>query len=242
MEREFLGEGLLRVEVHDPSLGPCREWLKGRLEGISRHGKALILRFDGRDVVLRLGMTGRLKLGEPDRSPRLTLFFPGKEVHLIDPRRFARIEALGRLPGGVDPFSDSAPQVLSRRAKGSRRPLKAFLMDQEVVLGLGNIYATEVLHRAGFHPFIPAGEVRDWEGLISVAREILLEAISLRGTTISDWRDLYGRPGEYQRRLAVYGKEGRPCPRCGTPIERRVLQGRGTWFCPSCQDHGGGRG
>lgn len=240
LERECLGEELRGVRVCDPSLAYCGKLVRGRLEGVSRHGKALVLRFDGKEVVLRLGMTGRLKLGEPDAPPRLTLVFAGKEIHLIDPRRFARIEAVGRLPGGVDPFTDSAPWVLASRARGSRRPLKALLMDQEMVLGFGNIYATEVLYRAGLDPFMPAGEVVDWEGLLSVGRDVLLEAISSRGTTISDWRDLYGRPGEYQRRLAVYGREGKPCSRCGTPIERKVLYGRGTWFCPLCQNHRGG--
>jgi len=111
-------------------------------------------------------------------------------------------------------------------------------MDQRHVAGIGNIYASEILHAAGVHPLRPAGSLtaEEWEGVAHAARAILEEAIRLRGTTISDWRDLYGRPGEYQDKLRVYGRRGEPCPRCGTPIERVTLSGRGTYFCPRCQN------
>jgi len=242
LEAEVLGQPILRVQVFDPRLLQGGRLLRGEVQEVGRHGKALILGLDGHRVVLRLGMTGRLKIGEPDYPPRLTLHFPGKEVHLIDPRRFARVEPLGALPAGVDPLCPSAPEEVVPKARGSRKPLKAFLMDQQKVLGIGNIYACEVLYRAGLDPFIPAGDLPKgaWEALFAAAKEILGEAIALRGTTVSDWRDLYGRPGGYQGRLSVYGRDGEPCPRCGTPIKREVLQGRGTWYCPRCQKHGGG--
>lgn len=244
LEQEVLGEPILGVRVFDPNLQGAACLLCGELKGVHRHGKSLVFALDGHRVVLRLGMSGRLKLGKPDRTPRLTFLLPNKEIHLIDPRRFARIEAMRNLPRGVDPFSPSASREISVRAKRARKPLKAFLMDQEMVLGIGNIYACEILYRAGLDPFMPAGDLREvhWDAVFSEARGVLGEAIALRGTTIADWRDLYGRPGGYQERLFVYGREGKPCPRCRTPILRRVLQGRGTWFCPLCQRQKGGKG
>ena len=111
-------------------------------------------------------------------------------------------------------------------------------MDQRFVAGVGNIYASEILYAAQIHPLRPLSRLsqEEWDQIMMSAREILTEAIRYRGTTISDWRDLYGRPGEYQKRLKVYGKEGEPCPRCGTSIRRIVVAGRGTYFCPRCQN------
>jgi len=232
LEEEILGEEVLGVSVFDSKLRGSEVLFRGRVCAVKRHGKALVLTLEGGDVVIRLGMSGRLKLGAPERPPRLTLRFPGGEIHLIDRRRLSSIGPLGGLPKGVDPLLGDPPLVWD-----SSRPVKALLMDQDFLLGVGNIYASEALFVAAVDPFVPASRLSPEERLriFGAVREVLLEAISLRGTTISDWRDLYGRPGLYQERLRVYGKEGRPCPRCGSPIRRRVLSGRGTWFCPSCQ-------
>ncbi len=231
LEEEILGEEILGVSVFDSRLKGAEALLKGRVYAVRRHGKVLILVLQRGEVAIRLGMSGRLRLGPPDGPPRLTIRFPAGEIHLIDRRRLSSIGPLEGLPKGIDPFLEDPP------VWSSRRPVKALLMDQDFLLGVGNIYASEALFVAGVNPFVPAFRLSPGERqrVLGAVRGVLLEAVSLRGTTISDWRDLYGRPGLYQERLRVYGREGRPCPRCGSPIRRRVLSGRGTWFCPSCQ-------
>jgi formamidopyrimidine-DNA glycosylase len=110
-------------------------------------------------------------------------------------------------------------------------------MDQKVIAGIGNIYACEILHRAAINPLREACSLSrdDWRDVTKAAEAVLTRAVECRGTSISDWRDLFGQPGLFQHELAAYGREGDPCPRCGKIIVRRRLSGRGTWFCPSCQ-------
>jgi formamidopyrimidine-DNA glycosylase len=123
-----------------------------------------------------------------------------------------------------------------RRIAASKAPLKAVLMDQGTVAGLGNIYATEILFEAGISPFRPAASISRPESDIirEAARSVLAEAIRLRGSTVENYRAPLG-PGAYQGRHRAYGKGGGPCPRCGRPLERRAIAGRSTVFCPRCQ-------
>jgi len=237
---ELLGKKIKEVFPFDPKLKEARELLKGQVKSVERHGKVLILQIDDHLVTLWLGMSGRLKLGDADFPPRLSLKFTEGTIHLIDPRRFAKIGLQDGLPKGIDPFQKEATQFLFERAKKIKRPIKSLLMDQDYVLGIGNIYACEVLFRAKINPFLPSSDLslEDWRLLFEVAKRVLEEAISLRGTTFSQWRDLYGQEGLFRERLMVYRREGKPCFQCGTLIRREVLQGRGTWFCPSCQKEG----
>jgi formamidopyrimidine-DNA glycosylase len=135
---------------------------------------------------------------------------------------------------GPDAFAsgDLPPELLRRRS-----PVKAALLNQSVFSGIGNIYADEALFRAGIHPrrradrLSPARAAR----LVSIIRELMAEAVSLRGSSISDYVDTEGRQGTFQLRHQVYGREGLPCPRCGATIRRVVVAGRGTHYCPQCQ-------
>jgi formamidopyrimidine-DNA glycosylase len=125
-------------------------------------------------------------------------------------------------------------------ALGSRVAVKTFLMDQRRIAGLGNIYASEVLHRAGLDPRRRAGALaeREWGAVAAEIRAVLAEAIAAMGTTFSSYRTVWGEPGQYGESLRVYDRANEPCQRCGTPI-RRIVQGqRSTFYCPSCQ---GGR-
>lgn len=242
LEEVILGQEVFKVEVLDPKLSEAQGVLKGEVRGVEREGKLLAFSIEGgKRVLLSLRMTGRLLWGKDGgKYVRLVIHFPHGRLHLVDPRRFATLSLPdGRsAPLGVDPLEGSLPSFLVQRSEGRRAPVKTLLMDQRHVAGIGNIYASEILYAAGVHPLRPAGSLtaEQWEGVAHAARAILEEAIRLRGTTISDWRDLYGRPGEYQDRLRVYGRKGEPCPRCGTPIERVTLSGRGTYFCPRCQN------
>ena len=237
LQAELVGKKIKEVFPFDPKLKEARELLKGEVKAVERHGKVLIFQIDDHLLTLWLGMSGRLKLGDPDLPPRLSLKFTGGTIHLIDPRRFAKIGLQNGLPKGIDPFQREAAQFLFQRAKCIKRPIKSFLMDQDYVLGIGNIYACEILFRAKINPFLPTCnlEPEEWNLLFKIAQKVLEEAISLRGTTFSQWRDLYGQEGLFRERLMVYQREEKPCFRCGTLIRRELLQGRGTWFCPNCQ-------
>jgi len=127
--------------------------------------------------------------------------------------------------------------VLIAAGRNRTRSLKSFLMDQQIIGGIGNIYACEILFRAGLSPLRQAASLSpdDWRRVQGAMVAVLSRAIDCRGTSISDWRDLFGREGEYQKELRVYGREGKKCRRCDGVVRRERLLGRGTWFCPNCQ-------
>ena len=236
----ILGSTVLEAEALDPKLSRWAPHLRGQVVAIRRRGKALEIDLEGSQLLLHLRMTGRLLWGDGvPGAARLALSFPQGVLYLIDPRRFATLSLPKRegTSSGLDPLKGVLPSFLYDRARGRRLPLKAFLMNQRWVAGNGNIYACEILHLAGLSPFRPAGSVslEEWGRVAEGIETVLKEAIRCRGTTISDWRDLYGLPGEYQKRLRVYGRKDEPCPRCGATVERDVLSGRGTYFCPRCQ-------
>jgi formamidopyrimidine-DNA glycosylase len=126
---------------------------------------------------------------------------------------------------------------LFQSAEKSNIAIKAFLMNQKKILGIGNIYACEILHAIGVNPFKKANRIsiQNWKKLCRAAKSILQKATAQRGTTVSDWADLYGNQGTYQKYLKVYGREGCACCRCGMPIVRFKINGRGTYYCSTCQ-------
>jgi formamidopyrimidine-DNA glycosylase len=233
--------------------------LRGRtLQTVDRHGKYLLLRLSGDLTLLsHLGMSGRwLFFDDPPvrRLPHVHLrvsFTDGSELWYQDPRRFGllRLVANARLSRdpalrqlGPDPIAEpAAGATLYALAEGARVAVKMFLLDQKRVAGLGNIYASEILHRAGVDPRRRAGTLSsaEWN---DVARQVVLvlgEAIERLGTTFSTYRTLWNEPGAYGDQLLVYDRAGEPCRRCRTPI-RRIVQGqRSTFYCPSCQSRRG---
>lgn len=196
-------------------------------------------------VALHLRMTGRL-FWQTDGAPtppytRLVIFFAAGRLILIDPRRFATFCARPSetAPALVEnPLEGLPPHRLRKAAEQRRLPVKSFLMDQRLIAGIGNIYASEILYNAGIDPRRQAGSLSaaEWRKVRKASATILLRAVECRGTTVSDWRDLFGMSGENQNHLEVYSREGKPCRRCGGMIERTKIGGRGTWFCPICQE------
>ena len=171
---------------------------------------------------------------------------PTAGLLLIDPRRFATVTVSKNSIAatlGSDLLNDGDPSRLWLLAQESKAPIKAFLMDQRRIAGIGNIYACEILHRAGMNPWRRSNTLsRDaWIAIAAAAKEILKRAITCRGTSVSDWRDLFGATGENQAHLMVYDREGEACYRCGERVDRRKLSGRGTYYCPVCQNEKGGR-
>ncbi|OGP85790.1 MAG: DNA-formamidopyrimidine glycosylase [Deltaproteobacteria bacterium RBG_16_58_17] len=239
------GKEILNVEILDPRLGKMEALAGRRVAAVTRRGKFIEIDLDGGlKAVLHLRMTGRLLWqGDGASLPpysRLVVSFPRGRLVLIDPRRFAifcvRPE---NVPGALiqNPLEGLPARRLREIARTRRLPVKSFLMDQRLIAGIGNIYACEILHEAAVDPRRPAGSLSpaEWRRVERAAAVVLPRAVECRGTTVSDWRDLFGVSGTNQDHLEVYSREAEPCSRCGGRIERAKMGGRGTWFCPACQ-------
>ncbi|AEB11604.1 DNA-formamidopyrimidine glycosylase [Marinithermus hydrothermalis] len=244
------GRAIRAIHHTDPARYRRTEDAVGRrVEVLRRRGKFLIAALEGGlELVVHLGMTGGFRFAEGPHV-RVRLEVPDRPLYFNDPRRFGRwwvvpagayreIPLLDRL--GPEPLSDAFTlegfrEGLARTARG----VKAVLLAQEVVAGLGNIYADEALWRAGVHPARPANtlEVGAIARLYTAIREVLAEAVAAGGSTLQDgtYRRPDGALGRFQVQHKVYGRPGAPCVRCGTPILKAVVAGRGTHFCPRCQ-------
>ena len=255
------GRTMEHVEIADPRLTRPEppEAIAAALEGeriarVSRRGKYLVFEFEsGRHLLVHLRMTGNVEhpaqgglAADPYRRAVVKLD-DGSDVAYRDVRRFGTWDLLA--PGeledyfavrrlGREPLARSfTTRALTQALEGRRAPIKAALLDQRAAAGVGNIYADEALWRARIHPLRPAGsltpdEIARLRKSIRVALEM---GISRQGATLRDYRDPEGRRGRMQDEFEVYGREGEPCSRCGTPIEKTRAGGRGTWFCPHCQ-------
>ena len=260
LARLVVGARLDGVEIRDVRLTQPVDprVAQARLEGecvvaLDRLGKYLIFRFEsGSSLLAHLRMTGSFLYGasgslELDAYTRAVVKLDnGSDVVYRDVRRFGTwvVAEPGELEPylaarlGVEPLTRAftarhlAEQLATRRA-----PVKAVLLDQRMVAGLGNIYADEALWRARVHPLTPAREVgeRDRRALHRAVRKALRDGIARQGATLRDYRAPDGRAGTMQDAFNVYGRDGEPCPRCGTAIGKIRAGGRGTWFCPRCQ-------
>jgi formamidopyrimidine-DNA glycosylase len=223
------------------------------ITGIERRAKYLLVRLHPEGIlVFHLGMTGRLWLGEPmvQDAPHDHLIFhlgPDLELRFHDVRRFGMCfyTTAKELPEhprfrhlGPEPLStDFSPTYMQERGRKLWKPVKNFLMDASIVVGVGNIYASEALFSARVHPNRAVGRLRkqQWERICRATQEVLQAAIEAHGTSFSDYVDSAGRRGEFQNQLLVYGREGEPCTRDGLPIRRMVQAGRSTFYCTRCQ-------
>lgn len=249
-------EHKLRIGQHwqDENL----DCLRGSAPGeVRRRGKYLLWEFAGADggqhgLVVHLGMSGRFGLATA-KQPRVVHthfvigFADGREVRLVDPRRFGGLRAgpmaallaappIGTLgPEPLDPGFGGA--VLAERLGSSRRPIRDALLDQEAVAGLGNIYAVEALFAAGIHPLLAANRLHAtaWERLAGAIVTVLRRGIENGGTTLKDFRNVVGEVGRNQDDLRVYGRADEPCPRCGRALVGFVSGGRSGAFCPHDQ-------
>jgi formamidopyrimidine-DNA glycosylase len=226
-----------------------------RIIAVRRHGKFLVLDLerasagDGRpSLLIHLGMTGQLVVcpSEAPVIPHTHVLVPlddGRELRYTDVRRFGRMRivedgdhksTLGEL--GIDPL-EATEEEFSSKLRGRHARIKALLLDQRVLRGMGNIYTDESLWRAHIHPARLGSTLKPAElrNLHRAVRAVLLEAIRLRGSSISDYVDSEGQRGEFQLRHRVYQRTGKKCFRCRTKIRRAIVAGRGTHFCPRCQ-------
>ena len=254
------GRRLERVEVRDPRWcepappEAIEDALRGRLiERLGRRGKYLVVSLeDDVHLVMHLRMTGNLLLvaGDDEEPGHLRVVMElddGKRVLFVDVRRFGTGDVLlgsGALAEyfasrlGVEPLSpDFTAEALRALSRGRRQPVKAFLLTQERVAGVGNIYADEALFRARIHPLRPVGTLRrsQVEALRDAVVDTLEAGIDAKGASIDDYRHVDGAEGSFQDRFLVHTREGEPCPRCGTAIQKLRAAGRGTYVCPRCQ-------
>jgi len=234
-----------------------------RIEAVERYGKFMLLRLSAvthdsaagsngdaapASLLVHLGMTGHIApapAGQPlEKHTHVCLLLDdGRELRYTDARRFGRIayltkallvEELTRF--GADPLEVSKEEFADRIC-GRRARIKSLLLDQSVLRGVGNIYADESLWGAKIHPARLGEKLsrKEAETLRRMLQDILRKAIVLRGSSISDFLDAEGEPGEYQRHHRAYGREGKNCYRCKTPIRRAIVAGRSSYFCPRCQ-------
>ena len=252
------GRVIERLEISDPRW--CLPLLPDavvdavagrRVERLGRRGKYLVWELeDEAFLLMHLRMTGTLLYDPPPQTPyervRWTLD-DGHELRFCDPRRFGTGElALGEAARaaffdarlGVEPLDgELTGEALRRLARGRRAPVKAFLLDQRRIAGVGNIYADESLFRARIHPLRPAGSLTrvQCDALAQAVREALHAGLAAGGATIDDFRHADGVKGAFQDEFLVHLRRGEPCPRCGTPVVKFVAAGRGTYACERCQ-------
>jgi formamidopyrimidine-DNA glycosylase len=223
-----------------------------RLERLSRRGKYLVAAFeDDVFLIMHLRMTGTLLLDPADDPPyeRVRFLFDGgrHELRFCDVRRFgtgelivgrAALDAFFEARLGLEPFSGALTgAALAAMARGRTAPVKAFLLDQRRVAGVGNIYADEALFRARVHPLRPAGRLTrtQWDAVAEGTRAALTAGLAAGGATIDDFRDADGARGAFQEEFLVHRRRGEPCPVCGGEIVKLVVAGRGTYACERCQ-------
>jgi formamidopyrimidine-DNA glycosylase len=260
LEPHLVGRRFDRVEILDRRLvrpfepvAVAAELEDEEVSALERRGKYLIVRFEsGRALLIHLRMTGSLRhaakgtlADDPHRRAVVNLD-DGSDVAYRDVRRFGTWQLLE--PGELEPYLEQRLGVeplertftarrLAERLEGRRAPTKAALLDQRTVAGLGNIYVDEALWRAQVHPLRPAGTLgaEELTRLTRSIRDALRAGVKRQGASLRDYSTPDGGRGRMQDRFRVYGREGRPCQRCGTPIDKIRTAGRGTWYCPNCQ-------
>ncbi|MGH9688540.1 MAG: bifunctional DNA-formamidopyrimidine glycosylase/DNA-(apurinic or apyrimidinic site) lyase [Candidatus Acidiferrales bacterium] len=253
--RRILNVRLGKTDFIEDPAALERDLPGSRVESVRRHGKFMLIDLQPRyarerklSLQVHLGMTGRMVVSAPQEpvAPHTHVFMAlddGREVRYTDPRRFglmrmlendAREAVLAKV--GLEPLNASETEFGAKI--GTRRArIKALLLDQHVLGGMGNIYSDESLWRARINPKRLGANLSGTEthDLYRAMRQVLTEAIRLRGSSISDFVDSYGLPGDFQRRHRVYDREGLKCFRCRTPIRREIVAGRSSYFCPRCQ-------
>jgi formamidopyrimidine-DNA glycosylase len=234
----------------DPAV--VAERLRGAIvRRVGRTGKYLDLSLSGeRHLLMHLRMTGSLLFDPIDEPLHTRARFYLDRAHrllYVDPRRFgtghlvngqAERDAYLAARLGPEPFTAAfSAGYLRETARGRRAPIKAFLLDQRRIAGVGNIYADEALFRAGIHPLRPAGKLStaQWKRLHAAVEEVLTAGIDARGATIDDFRHVDGARGSFQDRFLVHLRAGEPCQVCATPVRKIVAAGRGTYVCERCQ-------
>ena len=262
LQREVAGRTILSVVLGKTDFidnpAELEQHLPGRkIAAVARYGKFMLLHLapsgastnqEDAALMVHLGMTGMLRpraANEPQEKHTHVIMQldDGRELRYVDPRRFGRMAYLAGKTlqaelrrNGLDPL-EAGLEEFTREIRRRRARIKALLLDQSVLRGVGNIYADESLWKAKIHPAHLGARLKSEQvrRLYSALQQILQKAIALHGSSISDFLDADGEPGEYQQHHRVYGREGKACGRCKTVIRRVIVAGRSSYFCPNCQ-------
>lgn len=252
----LVGQKITNIDVRQPRMRwPVPEEIQAAtgqiIEKVERRGKYILIGLAGGTILMHLGMSGSLRLLQSEQQP-------GKHDHvdievenelllrLNDPRRFGAVlwwtkpieEHPLLIKLGPEPLEDAFDdEHLWRLSRGRKQAVKTFIMNGHIVVGVGNIYASEALFRAGISPQRHAGRIskKRYQALSQVIREVLKEAIAQGGTTLQDFTNSDGQPGYFAQELLVYGREGQPCVSCSKPIKMLVLGQRASYYCSNCQ-------
>lgn len=257
IEPHLLQQSITRVIVRNRKLRwpvpshLATELYQQTIRAVLRRGKYLLLRFDHGTLILHLGMSGSLRIlpvaSTPQKHDHVEWQLSnGQCLRLRDPRRFGAVLWTRRDPLrhrllvalGPEPLlADFDGEYLFKRSRGRRQAIKSFIMDGKIVVGVGNIYASEALFRAGIHPLRAAGRIslKRHQKLSTAIKGILLAAIEQGGTTLRDFTDSDGSPGYFQQQLNVYGRAGQACPHCSQTIRQQSIGQRASYYCPHCQ-------
>ncbi|MEG3639507.1 bifunctional DNA-formamidopyrimidine glycosylase/DNA-(apurinic or apyrimidinic site) lyase [Magnetococcus sp. PR-3] len=260
IEPAVKGKKIVDMVVRQPKLrwpipvDELEQQLVGRqILTIGRRAKYLLWRNGLGSMLVHLGMSGSMRIlpqdTPPERHDHVDWIMEDRQmVRLNDPRRFGAVLWIPHSQGesqhpllaklGPEPFDDAFQgRMLYKKSRGRSLAVKNFIMDQSIVVGVGNIYASESLFRAGIHPAQKAGQVSlaRYGLLAEAAKCVLAESIEQGGTTLRDFKGSDGKPGYFVQSLAVYGREGEPCNQCGGSIEKTVLGQRSSFYCPRCQ-------
>lgn len=222
-----------------------------RIRQITRRAKLIVMHLDKGLLLWHLGMTGSLRVSRADEAKRRhdhieCYLSDGRILRFHDPRRFGYLKWFADQTAldasiahyGVEPLSDDFnADALWQHARRKRQAVKNFIMDQSVVVGVGNIYACEALFAAAIRPQTPCGSISRarYQCLVTAIQQILQKAIAEGGTTLKDFENADAKPGYFQQSLAVYGRKDQPCPQCQTLIKTIKLGGRNSFYCPMCQ-------
>lgn len=253
VEKQDVRELIVREpRLRWPIAASLPQQLRGaELQTVERRAKYLLFAFDRGTLLVHLGMSGSLRIVAPDAAAGKhdhvdVLFANERMLRLTDPRRFGAFLWLGDQPQQHPLLSGLGPEPLSaectgvwlyQRSRGKKLAVKQFIMDQKVIVGVGNIYANEVLFAAGIRPTTPAGKISlaRYETLATAIRSILAQAIAQGGTTLRDFVGGDGKPGYFQQQLHVYGRAGLSCTCCGRLLTEVRLSGRSSVYCRHCQ-------
>lgn len=255
IEPSLKGRVIQDIPVREPRLRwPVREDVRlalgRRVKSVSRRAKYILVHLEGGTLLIHLGMSGSLRVlehpPEPGRHDHFDLVLSDRVIRFNDPRRFGSFMWWDRAPEehpllaslGPEPLGDEfSADYLYRQSRGRRLAVKHFIMDGKVVVGVGNIYASEALFMAGIHPARSAGRIAlsRYAGLVEAVRDVLQRAIRHGGTTLRDFSGTSGTPGYFAQELLVYGRAGEPCFQCGGDIRQKVIGQRSSFYCVRCQ-------
>ncbi|GMR14659.1 MAG: bifunctional DNA-formamidopyrimidine glycosylase/DNA-(apurinic or apyrimidinic site) lyase [Gammaproteobacteria bacterium] len=256
IEPYMQGQRIARVIVRDPRLRwpvpvEVNKAVGQQVIGLRRRAKYLLIELQQGGLIIHLGMSGSLRVLHESRAPEKHDHFDielenGTSLRFNDPRRFGALlwvdgkvdshELLSRL--GPEPLSDAfTAAYLHQRSRGRKLAIKSFIMNGQVVVGVGNIYASEALFMAGIHPQRAAGRIstQRYAGLVDAIRDVLSRAIKQGGTSLRDFVNSDGTAGYFAQELLVYGRADDDCFQCGAAIRQKVIGQRSSFYCPDCQ-------